>query len=70
MLEQSVPTGEKLLIEVRDSVRTVCNVTVEVVWSEADASGQHCIGCESLTELSDRQMSQLKAAAGKRTVPL
>lgn len=70
MLEQSVPTGEKLLIEVRDSARTVCNVTVEVVWSEADASGQYGIGCESLTELSARQMSQLKAAAGRRTVPL
>ena len=61
LLEQSVPTGEKLLIEVRDTNRTVCNVTVEVVWSEADASGLHCIGCESLTELSARQMSQLKA---------
>ena len=70
MLEQSVPTGEKLLIEVRAAARTVCNVTVQVVWAEADVSGQHNIGCESLTELSDRQMSQLKAAAGKRTVPL
>ena len=70
MLEQSVPTGEKLLIEVRNSARTVCNITVEVVWTEADASGQHCIGCESLTELSDRQMSQLKAAAVKMTASL
>ena len=70
ILEQRVPTGEKLLIEVRNSARTVCNVTVEVVWSEADASGQHSIGCESLTELSARQMTQLKAAAGEMPAPL
>ena len=64
MLEQPVSTGEKLLIEVRDAARTVCNVTVQVVWADADLSGHHNIGCESLTELSSRQMSQLKAAAG------
>ena len=63
MLEQLVPQGEKLLIEVRDAERTLCNVTVEVVWIESISSKRHSIGCESLTELSTRQMSQLKSAA-------
>ena len=63
MLEQLVPQGEKLLIEVREAERTLCNVTVEVVWIESDSSMRHCIGCESLTGLSVRQMSQLKSAA-------
>ncbi len=63
MLEQLVPQGEKLLIEVRDAERTLCNVTVEVVWIESVSTKRHCIGCESLTELSARQMTQLKSAA-------
>lgn len=62
MLEQLVPQGEKLLIEVRESERTLCNVTVEVVWIDSVSPKRHCIGCESLTELSARQMSQLKSA--------
>ena len=62
ILEQLVPQGEKLLIEVRDAERTLCNVTVEVVWIESASTRRHCIGCESLTELSARQMSQLKSA--------
>jgi len=63
MLEQHVPQGEKLLIEVRDATKTLCNVTVEVVWIESVAPQRHCIGCESLIELSARQMTQLKSAA-------
>ncbi len=63
MLEQLVPQGEKLLIEVRDAARTLCNVTVEVVWIESDSPKRHRIGCESLAELSPRQMKQLKSAA-------
>ena len=63
MLEQILPQGEKLLIEVRDVAKTLCNVTVEVVWIESVSPKRHCIGCESLTELSARQMSQLKSAA-------
>ena len=63
MLEQLVPQGEKLLIEVRDAARTLCNVTVEVVWIESVSPRRHSIGCESLAELSPRQMSQLKSAS-------
>lgn len=63
LLEQAVPQGEKLLIEVRDDDRTLCNVTVEVIWIEPADAGHTCVGCESLTGLTARQMKQLRSAA-------
>lgn len=63
MLERLVPQGEKLLIEVRDDERTLCNVTVQVVWIESSSAREHCIGCELLAKLTPRQMEQLKSAA-------
>lgn len=61
-LAQSISIGEKLLIEARRASRIVCAVTVQVVWVESDA-GQCTAGCESVTDLSPRQLSQLKSAA-------
>ncbi len=63
VLEKPVSTGEKLLIEVREADRTLCNVTVQVVWIESSDTDHHRIGCESLAELTPRQMSQLKSTA-------
>lgn len=63
VLSQPISIGEKLLIEARRSSRVVCNVTVQVIWVEAGAVGQINVGCESISDLSPRQLSQLKSAA-------
>lgn len=63
VLSQPISIGEKLLIEARRSSRVVCNVTVQVIWVEAGAVGQFTVGCESIADLSPRQLSQLKSAA-------
>jgi hypothetical protein len=63
VLSQPISIGEKLLIEARRSSRVVCNVTVQVIWVEAGAVGQINVGCESIADLSPRQLSQLKSAA-------
>jgi hypothetical protein len=55
--------GEKLLVEARRGSRVLCNVTVQVIWAEIESERRHIIGCESLTELSPRQLSQLKSVA-------
>lgn len=66
-MSHPVAVGEKLLVEARRGSRVVCNVTVQVVWSERDSAGRHLLGCESVTDLSPRQLSQLKSAAEETT---
>ena len=63
LLSQSVAAGEKLLVEARRGASVLCNVTVQAIWSEPESDGRHIIGCESLSTLSPRQLSQLKSAA-------
>jgi len=58
---QAIGVGEKLLVEAKRGSRVVCNVTVQVIWAEREPSGKFAIGCESLTELSPRQLIQLKS---------
>ena len=65
LLSQSVAAGEKLLVEARRGASVLCNVTVQVIWAEPESDGRHIIGCESLTNLSPRQLSQLKSAAAE-----
>ena len=62
LLSQPIAVGEKLLVEARRGARVLCNVTVQVIWIEPESAGRVIIGCESLTELSPRQLSQLKSA--------
>jgi PilZ domain-containing protein len=64
----AITVGEKLLIEARRAARVVCNVTVQVIWSEADPAGHFIIGCESIADFSPRQLSQLKTAAADAAV--
>lgn len=59
----AITVGEKLLIEARRQTRVVCNVTVQVIWSETRPDGQFIIGCESIADFTPRQMSQLKSVA-------
>jgi hypothetical protein len=65
MLSNPTKTGEKLLVEARRGSRVVCNVTVQVIWTEPESTGGYCAGCESLTDLSPRQLSQLKSVAAE-----
>ena len=65
VLSQPVASGEKLLVEARRGGRVLCNVTVQVIWTEPDSSGSHIVGCESVATLSPRQLSQLKSAAAE-----
>ncbi|MBS0205086.1 MAG: PilZ domain-containing protein [Planctomycetes bacterium] len=62
-VSQDITIGEKLLVEARRNSRVLCNVTVQVIWSEPQTNGQFTVGCESLTDLSPRQLSQLKSMA-------
>ncbi|MFO1044068.1 MAG: PilZ domain-containing protein [Planctomycetaceae bacterium] len=68
ILAHSIDVGEKLLIEARRGSRVVCNITVQVVWVESDSSDEFRVGCESLTELSPRQLNQLKSATAEPVV--
>lgn len=63
VLSQPVSVGEKLLIEARRASRVVCNVIVRVIWVEAGTAHQSNVGCESVAELSLRQLNQLKTVA-------
>lgn len=63
--EHAIAAGEKLLIEARRAGRVVCNVTVQVIWTESQPDGRYIIGCESLTDLSPRQLAQLKSVAAE-----
>lgn len=67
VLSQPVLVGEKLLIEARRASRVVCNVIVRVIWVEAGTAHQCNVGCESVAELSLRQLNQLKSAAADLT---
>lgn len=58
-----ISVGEKLLIEARRESHVVCNVTVQVIWSESEPAGHFIIGCESLTDFTPRQLSELKSVA-------
>jgi hypothetical protein len=64
-LTHTISVGEKLLVEARRGLRVVCNVTVQVIWTELETDGQQTVGCESLTDLSPRQLSQLKSVAAE-----
>lgn len=62
ILSQPVSVGEKLLIEARRASRVVCNVIVRVIWVEGGVD-RHCnVGCESVADLTPRQLTQLKSA--------
>jgi len=61
----SIAVGEKLLVEARRQGRVVCNVTVQVIWSVPETAGSHTIGCESLAEMTPRQLNQLKSVAAE-----
>lgn len=63
ILAHAIEIGEKLLIEARRGSRVVCNITVQVVRVETDSPNEVQVGCELLTELSPRQLSQLKSAS-------
>lgn len=63
IVSQAIEVGEKLLIEARRESRVVCTVTVEVIWVESEVLGRSTLGCESVAELSPRQLGQLKSAA-------
>ena len=65
VLSGSISVGEKLLVEARRGSRVLCNVTVQVIWTEVESARRHIVGCESLTELSPRQLSQLKSVAAE-----
>lgn len=65
VMSDSICVGEKLLVEARRGSRVLCNVTVQVIWCEPESAGRHLIGCESLSELSPRQLSQLKTVAAE-----
>ena len=67
ILSRAIEPGEKLLIEARCETRVVCNVTVAVIWAESESSGEFRVGCESLSDLSPRQLSRLKSAAMEPT---
>ena len=62
-VSHDIAVGEKLLVEARRGSRVLCNVTVQVIWSEPQPDGQFTVGCESLSELSPRQLTQLKSVA-------
>jgi hypothetical protein len=62
-VSQAVAVGEKLLVEAKRGSKVLCNVTVQVIWCEREQANQFTLGCESLTELSPRQLTQLKSAA-------
>ncbi len=66
-MSNPIAIGEKLLVEARRGARVLCNVTVQVIWTEPESAGQHTIGCESLGDLSPRQLSQLKSVAAEST---
>ena len=65
VLSNTIAIGEKLLVEARRGSRVLCNVTVQVIWTEPESAGQYTIGCESLTDLSPRQLSQLKSVVAE-----
>ena len=67
VLSDSIAVGEKLLVEARRGSRVLCNVTVQVIWTEPESAGRHTIGCESLNDLSPRQLSQLKSVVAEST---
>jgi hypothetical protein len=68
ILTHSIEVGEKLLIEARRGSRVVCNITVQVVWVESEITNEFRVGCELLTDLSPRQLSQLKSVATESVV--
>ena len=68
ILAHSIEVGEKLLIEARRGARVVCNITVQVVWIESESPNEFRVGCELLTDLSPRQLSQLKSVATESVV--
>lgn len=63
--QHEIAIGEKLLIEARRDSRVVCNVTVQVVWSESGPDGHFVMGCESLADFTPRQLSELKSVAAE-----
>lgn len=63
LLGSSVTVCERLLIEARDGANRCCNLTAQVVWTEATEEGRHRVGCELLVPLSERQLKLLRSFA-------
>jgi len=68
LLEQPLPTGERIAFKVGEGFDDCFTLSAKVVWTERTNDGRYQCGCALPIELTQRQMELLSQFAGLQLV--